>query len=86
MIKKPQKVVEKLRHDPLQWSNFHRRFMMEKSHKASLRMIAAIAIFAALGLTGCQSRPVLRQVASDAPDKPINSHDAADQLKKKYEK
>lgn len=59
---------------------------MEKSHKASPRMIAALAVFAVLALTGCQSRPVLRQVASDAPDKPINSHDVADQLKKKYEK
>jgi len=59
---------------------------MKKAHKTSLLTVTILAVFAAFPLTACQSRPVLKQVASDAPDKPINTPEAADQLKKKYEK
>ena len=59
---------------------------MKKAHKTSLLTVTLLAFFAAVPLAACQSRPVLEQVASDAPDKPINTPEAADQLKKKYEK
>lgn len=49
-------------------------------------MVALLATITVGSLSGCQSRPQLKQVAADAPDKPINTPEAADQLKKKYEK
>jgi hypothetical protein len=59
---------------------------MKKAHKTSLLTVTLLAVFATVSLTACQSRPQLKQVTSDAPDKPINTPEAADQLKKKYEK
>ena len=54
--------------------------------KIRLLAVALLAIITIGSLSACQSRPKLKQVASDAPDKPINTLEAADQLKKKYEK
>jgi hypothetical protein len=59
---------------------------MEKQHKNSVLAVAFIAVIAASSLTACQSRPQLKQVASDAPEKAINTPEAADQLKKQNEK
>ena len=59
---------------------------MKKHTKTSLLTVALLTTIAVGSLSACQSRPQLKQVVSDAPDKPINTPEAADQLKKKYEK
>ena len=59
---------------------------MKKPNKTSIVTAAFLAVIATSSLTACQSRPQLKQVASDAAEKPINTQDASDQLKKKYEK
>jgi outer membrane murein-binding lipoprotein Lpp len=46
-------------------------------------LVAAVALSA---LAGCQSPPPLKQVDSDAQEKPINAPEVAAQLKHKYEK
>jgi len=45
-----------------------------------------LVVVLAVILTACQSRPQLKQVAPDAAEKPINSAEAAEQIKQKYEK
>ncbi|WP_433693463.1 hypothetical protein [Herbaspirillum seropedicae] len=59
---------------------------MKKSDRTNLLTVTLLTLFAVVPLTACQSRPVLKQIANDAPEKPINTPEAADQLKKKYEK
>ena len=59
---------------------------MKKHTKTSLFVVALLATITVGSMSACQSRPQLKQVAADAPDKPINNPEAADQLKKKYEK
>ena len=59
---------------------------MKKHTKTSLLAVALLTTITVGSLSACQSRPQLKQVTSDAPDKPINTPEAADQLKKKYEK
>lgn len=60
--------------------------MMGKHTKTSLLVVAFLAPITVASLSACQLRPQLKLVAADAPDKPINTPEAADQLKKKYEK
>ena len=48
-------------------------------------IVAGLVVVAAMALTGCQSRPQLKQVAEDAAEKPINSPEIAAQLREKLE-
>lgn len=52
------------------------------------RMIGAalLVAVAASTLAGCQSRPELKQVAPDAAEQPINTPEAAEQLKHAHER
>jgi outer membrane murein-binding lipoprotein Lpp len=59
---------------------------MKKPAQNSVTAVVFAAVIAASSLTACQSRPQLKQVASDAPEKAINTPEAADQLKKQNEK
>ena len=59
---------------------------MRKLQKTSVIAVTFLTFIAVSSLTACQSKPQLKQVASDAPDRPINTPESADQLKKKYEK
>lgn len=43
-------------------------------------LMASVALYV---LAGCQSPPALRQVAQDAPEKPINTPEVAAQIKQK---
>ncbi|WP_265285818.1 hypothetical protein [Verminephrobacter aporrectodeae] len=56
------------------------------SHTKASFLVAFLVLIAASSLTACQSRPDLKQVAGDAPDKPVNTQEVADQLKRKYER
>jgi len=59
---------------------------MKSIKKSSLFFAVIYTLFLGTVLTACQSPPKLKQVASDAADKPINTQQASDELKKKYEK
>lgn len=45
-----------------------------------------VLVCAVLSITACQSKPVLKQVDSDAVAKPINTPETAQKLKSQYEK
>ncbi|MCD8459777.1 hypothetical protein LPH44_11940 (plasmid) [Xylella taiwanensis] len=55
--------------------------------KVKILMTAvSFALIAFISLTACQSHPQLKKVAKDAAEKPINTPEAAENIKKKYEK
>lgn len=59
---------------------------MGKRQKFDALLSAFLVAIAALLQAGCQSRPELKQVASNAPERPINTEESAAKLKQKYQK
>jgi len=59
---------------------------MQKQARIHALIGALLIASAVTALPACSSPPALPQVDGSAPDKPINTPEAAEELKRKYQK
>ncbi|HHW4679519.1 MAG TPA: hypothetical protein ACQGQH_08835 [Xylella sp.] len=60
--------------------------MKINKRKALVAITAFLALITVSLLTACQSHPQLKKVAKDAPEKPINTPEVSENIKKKYQR